>query len=499
MKTKLYSILIGSSFLFASCEKFLAEDPKSSITSQSFYTSKADLDAAMAGIAISFNLAWNQTGAPFFGSDDVTTHTGGNKKGFSDFDTFQATSSNDRMTVWWTNFYKTIKSTNALISNYSNATSASEEIRNQAAGFGYFYRAICYFYLTRTWGEVPMPLEFTLDERSNSTPEQIYAKIISDLENAEKMLPDAWDAPRRQNGIDIFPTAGSAKALLANVYLTTAGWPLKKTENYAKAAAKAKEVIDNKAKWGYELQSNFADLWKKDNQLNKEAVFGCYFNNAMAGIWNYGDNWGNGNQLGPKAFAAGTEGGWDEAYAEINFYNAFPSGPRKDATYQTVYYENNDITKPLNYTQLTHKHPFTLKYRDDESYDPVTHLASNWWGSSTVYMMRYAEVLLTYAEAQAMATNPDASAYDAINKVRTRAGLPNLSTGLSKEQFQQAVIAERGWEFTGFEPAYRWFDLLRTETVAKANSTRSSQEVPLVGQPNDVTHAFYWAPIPIVK
>lgn len=499
MKTKLYSILIGSSLLFGSCNDFLEEDPKASITADTFYTSAADLNAAMAGIALTFNLAWNQTGAPFFGSDDVTTHSGGNKKGFSDFDTFQATTSNDRMVVWWNHFYKTIKSSNALISNYAKATGASEKIRNQAAGVGYFYRAINYFFLTRTWGEVPMPLEFSLNEKGNSTPEEIYAQIISDLEKAEAMLPDAWDSPRRQEGIDILPTAGAAKALLANVYLTSAGWPLKKTENYAKAAAKAKEVIDNRAKWGYALQTNFADLWDKDNQFNHEAVFGCYFNNEMAGMWNSGDNWGNGNQLGPKAFAAGEEGGWDEAFAELTFYNNFPAGPRKDATYQTVYYLKNDPKQAVDYTKLIHKHPYTLKYRDDVSYNWANHSGSNWWGSSTVYMIRYAEVLLTYAEAQAMATNPDATAYDAINQVRKRAGLSNLAAGLSKTDFQKAVVAERGWEFTGFEPAYRWFDLQRTETVAAANANRSSQEVPLVGKPDDIQHTFYWAPIPIVK
>jgi len=106
-------------------------------------------------------------------------------------------------------------------------------------------------------------------------------------------------------------------------------------------------------------------------------------------------------------------------------------------------------------------------------------------------------VLLTYAEAQAMSASPDAAAYAAINQVRNRAGLANLATGLSQAAFRDSVIAERGWEFAGVEPAARWYDLIRTETVAKANSDRDASEEAFKNVPNDASHTYYWAPIPI--
>ena len=502
MKKYLIAILT-TSVLISSCKKdFLEEDPKGSITTKTFYKTGEDLNSATLGLALTFNLAWNQTGGlgTTFGADDITTHAGGNKIGFADFDTFQANSSNDRLPLWWNYFYKTIKSSNALITNYSNATDASEVQRTNAAGVAYFYRAVSYSFLTRTWGEVPLVLEATLEPKANSTPAEVYAVIVADLQKAETILPDQWSGPRRQGSTDILPTRGSAKALLANVYLTMAGWPLKQTDKYALAAAKAKEVIDGKATWGYGLMSNYGELWDKDFRLNKEAVFGCYFNKNMPSIWDYGDNWGNGSQMGPPNFAPGEEGGWDEAFGEISFYNKFPAGPRKDATYQTVYFLNNDPAKAVDYTKLTHKHPYFMKYRDDESYDPATHKLNDWWGSATVYIIRYAEVLLTYAEATAMsAGGPDASAYQAVNEVRTRSGLANLPAGLSQSAFRDAVIAERGWEFAGPEPASRWFDLIRTETVAKANADRHATELVLKGKPDDNTHAFYWAPKPVIK
>jgi hypothetical protein len=199
----------------------------------------------------------------------------------------------------------------------------------------------------------------------------------------------------------------------------------------------------------------------------------------------------------PNAFAPDDEGGWGDGFGEINFYKKFPAGPRKDATYQIVYYLNNNPANAVDYTQTLRKHPFFFKYRDDDAFDPATHTNTNWIGSHTVPVIRYAEVLLTYAEAQAMAASPGASAYEAINQVRNRAGLADLPQGLSQSAFRDSVVAERGWEFAGVEPAARWFDLIRTETVGKANSDRSPLEEALKNVPNDATHTFYWAPIPV--
>jgi hypothetical protein len=491
-------ILIVALTSATSCKKsFLEEDPKGSILPTTFYKNQNDLNQAMMGISLKFNGAWNQTGgmAITFGADDITTFRGGNKISFSDFDTFQANSSNDRMTNWWIYFYQTIKSSNALIQNYQNAKDATAAQRDNAAGLAYFYRATCYFFLTRTWGSVPLITESTIQaDRANATPDKIYEQIVADLAKAETMLPDSWTGVRIQNGVNIFPTAGSAKAMLASAYLTMAGWPLKQTEKYALAAAKAKEVIDNKAKYKIGLMDNFADIFAKEGKFNKEAVFGCYYNNNAPG-----SDWENGSQMGPRNFMPGEEGGWDEAYGEISFYNNFPAGPRKDATYRKTYYLKNDVSKPVDYTGLLHKHPYFTKYNDDISYNQTNHSMNDWWGSHTVFILRYADVLLTYAEAKAMSTGADLTAYAAINDVRHRAGLGDLTPVLSNTAFRDAVIAERGWEFAGCEPAARWFDLIRTETVAKAALNRDPSEESLKVVPNDATHTFYLAPLPVVK
>src|SRR5688572_18594524 len=149
-----YIGLLALVLFVASCKKsFLDETPKGSITPVSFYKTAKDLEMASAALALQFNGAFNQVICTYYGADDITSKRSGNKIEFSDFDIFNANSSNSRMSPWWNYFYATIKSANSLIQYYSNATQATEQQRNNAAAHAYFMRAISYFYLTRTWGE----------------------------------------------------------------------------------------------------------------------------------------------------------------------------------------------------------------------------------------------------------------------------------------------------------------------------------------------------------
>lgn len=474
----------------SSCSKdFLKEDPKASITTQTFYNTQNDLDMATLSLYALFGGVFDQVTAPVYGADDITVLRAGNKFMYSDFDVFSATSSSPAYVNMWIFLYTTIKQSNALLANVPNAA-VSEDAKNVAAGQAYFFRAISYFYLTRLWGAVPLVENIVPDYTMQvSQPQEIYDLIVSDLDKAETMVPDNYTGSRNQNGVNIPPTKGAVKALLADVYLTMAGWPLKQTDKYALAAAKAKDVIDNKAKWNIDLLPNFADLWTKEGQYNKETVFGCYYNGRTPGAWeDY-----NGNQNGPESPQPVEEGGWDDGFAELTFFRNFPAGPRKDATFQTDVLSDGVL---IPWTECQSKHPYYHKFIDDYTYDPVTRWG-DWWGDHTEPVIRYADVLLVYAEAKAMSSGADQSAYDALNAVRNRAGLPNLKVAPTNEAFRDSVIRERSWEFAGLEPNCRWYDLLRTETVAKANSYRDPAEEPLIGTPDDTQHTFYWAPIPI--
>ena len=228
------------------------------------------------------------------------------------------------------------------------------------------------------------------------------------------------------------------------------------------------------------------------NHGNAEGVITCYFNH-MAGDWSDDGTWANGNQNSPASFFPENFGGWSDVFAEITFFNEFPAGPRKDATFITSG-KKSPSDPVITWKDFAYKHPYYNKFIDVPGYD-LNNMGKyiDWWSSRTVQVMRYAEVLLVYAEAKAMSGGPDPLAYTCLNRVKNRAGLSNAATGLSGTDFAKLVIDERKWEFAGLEPNARWFDMVRTETVEAATLKRDASEIALPSQP---TKANYFAPLP---
>ncbi len=507
---KKYIVLLLIALTTFSCSSYLEEDPKTSLNASNFFKSSDDLILAvhpMYNVLQNFSSGDDQI-AFMLASDDVTSNVPANTY-FRDFDTFNASPGLTQVLYVWQIPYTGIKRANFVLSNYASVPNCDEDTRNNCAGQAYFLRAWWYFWLVKYVGPVPMPLNDG-DSDTNmekSSMEDIYTQIISDLKKAETMLPvkqtgNDWSS----DGYSIVPTRGSAKSLLASVYLQMTGWPLKQTDKYALAAAKAKEVIDNASTYGYGLVPQEA-LWAGETLWDEETVFG-YPNNFPVGMY---------TMRTPKAGSPIEEGGWACYMAEINFYKNFPAGKRKDATFQSdiwiaasstdagAFYDKRSnswwIDVPWDDPRTFKQHPYFAKQRFGASRNGSPswsdrYLTGDMWrsGRSQRYI-RYAEVLLIYAEAQAMANKgPDASAYSAINKVRERAGLPNLAAGMNASDFQKACFDERSWEFCGNEYGQHWSDLLRFEKVESANANRDAREYKLSHTP---TKNDYFVPIPV--
>jgi len=460
------------------CSDFLDEESKGQLMSDSFYQNAEELDMAVTGLyhSLAESLASDACTAPTLGGNDVTSEF----DGFEEFDVFNATGDNEQTSGYWALLYNIVAVSNELINNYDQAD-ATETEKNQAAGQAYFARAYAYFTLVRLWNEIPL---YTKNEDADedivkSSPEDVYELIVSDLKLAEEMLPDEWTDKKADIGI----TSGAAKSLLAYAYLTMAGYPVNDESAYSLAAAKAKEVIDNEDTYGYKLLDNFADLFEFENNINDEIVFATFHNKSNRK-----------NYRCPRCAKPTEYGGWDCYFAEINFFNNFPEGSRKDGTFATTFPLESGET--VDWTGTIQKHPYYTKYWDDGSFTWDEPWEDDGWKSSRTNMVfRYANVLLIYAEAQAMSSAPDASTYDAINRVRNRAGLSDLTEGLSQTAFRDSVVAERSWEFAGGEFAMApWYDLVRLERVEEAATDRDENELAIsTPDKND-----YFAPYPTV-
>ena len=476
MKKYIYTLLIIITAI--SCSDFLEEESKGLLVSEAFYQNAEELDLAVTAIYnYIVDAAFNdQVTAATLGGQDITSLF----NDFQEFDVFNATGDNAQTSRYWAETYRTIVASNDLILNYTKAE-ATELEKNQAAGQAYFARAYSYFTLVRLWNEIPLYTDNEISEDiQKSSPQEVYDLIVEDLKMAEQLLPDQWDDHRANIGF----TSGAAKSLLSYVYLTMAGYPVNDQSKYALAAEKAKEVIDNESMYGYRLLDDFGDLWKWQSRFNDEIVFGLFYN----------INFRN-NQRAPFGQMPTEYGGWDVYFAEINFFNNFPDGPRKDATFMSEFPLENGTT--IDWSETLQRHPYYQKYWDIPGLDfSQPWLYVDWKSERTNVVFRYANVLLIYAEAQAMASSPDASAYEALNRVRNRAGLPDLAAGLTQEEFRNAVVAERSWEFAGGEFAVApWYDLVRLERVEQAAEDRHPWETSIVNTPNKED---YFAPYPEV-
>lgn len=472
MKNIFWFFLIMALSLTA-CKKMLKEDPQGLLVGDVAISNESGLEAQLAGVYSPLMQAWSSGFASSaeiglsMGGDDVTTHPASNKADFRQFDQLAVTPFDARADEVWSGLYKSIQSANNIINNYEKVSGDSAKIR-EIAGEAYFFRGMCYYYLVRWWGQVPVITSAHFDpfmlKIEGSEITDIYKLIEGDLKKAEAMVGNTKPAPGRIN-------KGTVKAYLADVYLTEAGWPVKDASKAALAAQKAKEVIDNKALYGFDLyQGDFNDIFAGGTSEDVLALMTDHntISNTFYGL----------------SGLPGDAGGWDDFFSEINFFKDFPAGKRKDGTFLTAIKTNNG--KIIHWQDFATHHPYYRKFR---IHGPDS---LNYASNSPIILMRYANVLLDYAEAEARSKGPDDGAYAAIDAVRKRAGLQPLQKGMSKDAFIKAVIQERAWEFAA--EWTRWFDLIRTETVAQALAKRSSEEIPLIGDPGDKKNWLF--PIP---
>lgn len=418
------------------------------------------------------------TAAILMGGDDLTTHKASNKADFREFDQFVVTNTNQRLPFVWNGAYKSIQGANNILANYEKAT-GNPTVINQIAGEAYFLRAYNYFWIVRLWGKAPLVLDSHIfDEAlmkiSSKSEAELYAQIVSDLKMAETLLTDKKPQAGRVG-------KGTASAVLAEVYLNMAGWPVNDASNYALAAAKAKEVIDNRATYGFDLMPNFIDLWESPTLKasgNKEEVFALNFLGPGTGS--------SGNAWSGIAATPGEAGGWDDYMVELTFFNEFPAGTRKNVTFQTSWTNANGVVVP--YTNFFTKRPYYKKLQGSKL---------DWNNPISMPLERFAETYMVYAEAQVMATGntSDPLALEAFNKIKRRgAGVPFNTPDPAVDAIvitQRDIITEKAWEFAG--EFCRWFDLVRLQMVQEVVNKKDADELA----PNGPIK--YYLPLPAIE
>ncbi|GIZ14402.1 RagB/SusD family nutrient uptake outer membrane protein [Capnocytophaga catalasegens] len=501
--------------LLFSCDAALEEDPKGKLDPSSYFSNQDELNMSVYALYHKVMLSQNSTNmqVPQWMGDDITTDPKSNKQHMAEFDSFFPSDNNKGLVACWDQYYIVIKAANYIILNAAKTPTTKEEI-NIAIGQAKYWRAYSYFSLVRTFGAVPMNLENRIDYNLPPSPvEAVYEQIVRDLQDAEAILPTDYKvAPRKVFGANAYITQQAVKATLSAVYMAMAGWPLQQKSYYALAAEKAKEVIDgvNAKKYEYILEPEFKHVYAPSTNYTLETVVGINYQKAF--------RWEQDSQLTSSTLFASIKG-WGDAWGEILFWKNMPEGKRKDVIYAPKirlkngklvdWWEKDDKgvnLVPENHPMMT---IFTVGV-DEVDYDYTKEASIRRTDSHRHRCIRYAEVLLWYAESQARSEGtPNALAYECVNKVRERAGLPPLPAGMSGEEFANAAMQEHGWEVAGYWCALvtRRADQMRMNILKDTYEQRKRNEpievapgvfvqegVPIADRPwND---NFIYAPYP---
>ncbi|ANW96382.1 hypothetical protein AXE80_08870 [Wenyingzhuangia fucanilytica] len=482
---------------FSSCGDFLDEEPPTFISGENYYKTAGDARTGVDGAYESLNNIYSRWW-PIIDvyTDDLVTRTQGNSA-TNDFGTHTVTASNSLFegygmyTIYWTGI---ARANNVLA--YVPDIEMDETEKNIILGEARALRAFFYYNLARAYGDLPLIVNAVTTEsdfmKPRSSVDDIYNQIIiPDLKFAENNCRDGLH--------DGHISKWTAKLILSEVYLTRAGW--RRTSqgtfvqgdqsNWALARDKAKEVIDNSPHGlnkdevinGANVTPAYGVAWDKNNVFSKESMLEiAYVGVAGSGSWlsrecspssNGASYWGaGGNQplLGEGNTGTVSVGlrfpgrppGVGTYIPTPDLYDAFESGDeRRDWSIMTRY----DTSDGASYVCQ----PTMRKFVDIDYFLGLDGTSFQYTNANTI-LYRYADALLIYAEAQNEADNgPNVDAYNAVNEIRNRAGLGDLTAGLSQVDFREAVWKERRCEFNG--ESKRKFDLIRTNRLATETAT----------------------------
>lgn len=468
IKYVFFSLVI---FSFTSCTD-LDEDPYTFTAPSNFYESAEDLEMALTSVYDGYQNSFvryykyiqqlevlTEFGSPAYAKDNIHL-----------WNVWSDINNADRMVFGnWDDAFSTINRANLVVGR-GETIEMDEDLKARYFAEARFLRAATYFNLVRLYGGLPIPESYTegLDglEVSRSSVEETYDYIIIDLKYAIDKLPkkseyasaNVWRASK-----------GAAQALLGDVYLTMGD--MFENEGYYQQAKDYLGAVIESAE--YELEPDFKDLWYWWNTGNKngiESVFEVQFGN-------YGSEYNNLHVMFGVNITESTLGCYmyRRFGPSIDHYLSYSDDDeRKEGTFLTQFNqtEKGNPSNILGTIEFVSEDkgfypgskgwktasPGNLKF-----YDRTPESASLKKPQANFYGIRYADVLLNFAEAELNINGASTDAYEKLDMIRNRAGLTNLPRDLSGEEFADVLFRERGWELVG--EGQLFFDELRTDRI----------------------------------
>ncbi|MEO6526416.1 MAG: RagB/SusD family nutrient uptake outer membrane protein [Gemmatimonadaceae bacterium] len=499
MMKRLSLTALALTFALAGCKEMLTETPKNFLTTDSYYRTPADIEAATLSAyqPLRDGNVWNRwlLWDVEMGSD--VTRINPDEPNFGTYHPglLLWTPTDGSVVNPWNGLYASIFRANLVLGNASNVTFPNATLQKQLVAEAKFVRAYDYLMLTKAYDDVPLLL--TLEDhsaaasKSRTAVEQIHQQLIKDLTEAEADLPDAPTQLGRAS-------KGAAQMVLADLYQWRSSF-LKKSE-WTQSSAAAKKVIDN-ARWG--LTDDFLAAFLPANKGNKEIIWLL----VSSGIDGRSSSDPGCNWL-PRELGFGSAGGCEVVGQPTKWhYESYLCSTPDPLTFNasgriadTTKVKTCDYRKQVSYRHggcsassaigcIVFKWPNLYKFRP-------TNRGIGGPSDVDFPLYRYAEAMLIYAEAQNELGN-SAVAVAVINQLRARArkadGVTPLAEphdygtkageAIDKLSVREAIYQERNWETAG--EGKRWFDQVRRNSLEpgywKTTLTRNDPETATRG------------------
>lgn len=434
-----------------SCSDFLDKNPLDQISSEIFWQNEQEAKMALVGVYSrlrAFTFTHKDTEFDIMAGDVC-----GNQ-GHSIINIAQGSiepNSGGIVSYIYSNCYAGISSCNFFLANIEK-TPMNTEALNTYKGEVCFLRALFYFTLTEHYGGVPLytgPVTIEEAKVKQSTKEEVVNQILLDLDFAIANLPDkAYSSGHA--------VKGSAMALKAKVLLHNQKWQ--------ESAEIANQIISDGK---FSLYNDFRNLFLSGGQKdNPEIMFSTRYLNPDI----YSDldiRWSWHAVVEPRqelvdAYECidGKPIDTSPLYDPSNWrLNRDPRLLMTIKAFEDSVYNSAGQKVGFNYNAVSATGYSPVKYCDWDAL-PINYSTQS---DQDWILLRYADVLLMYAEARNEVSGPDASVYDAIDRVRDRVDMPPLPVGLSKDEMRERIRNERRVEFA--LEGIRWGDIKRWKTA----------------------------------
>jgi hypothetical protein len=421
MKIIKYIAIIVLIVFLGACENDLNTAPEDTFTTGSFYKTASDLEAAVnatyGGLQKNGLYGFNYHILMETRTDNTFEEEPSNSGGFGDVDLFNRVTTNSVFRQTWVDSYVTIQAANIVLNRIDAIADMDTSLKNTRKGEMKFIRALVYYNLVDLYGGIPLVLQETSNPtdyfgQGRTSVQDVFTQIILDLNEASSALPESNDLGRANKA--------AALLLLGKAHLTLGN------------AAEAETAL--RAINGYTFINTYADIFGISNENNAASIFEVQFQSGING----GEE---GSKFASKFNSQKNPGSKGNNIITQDLLNSFEAGDLR---------KNEIIQDPLDPSVYISK-----KYLDNSRT-----LVDD--GDNNVIVFRYADVLLSLAEAlNTKGFVADGESFDLINQIRTRASLPNLTSATitNQQEFSEALLKERRHEF--FYENHRWFDLKR--------------------------------------